>query len=111
MALTVHHIKQFDRKPSLVAVLSYLGGSVKDLTGHTVKFLMRLRPGATPKVSAAATVVSAAAGSVRYDWGATDTDTVGRFQGEFEVTETSSGKTETFPNDSYLEVVITDDLG
>lgn len=111
MALTVHYIKQGDLKPSIAAILSYVGGSVKNLTGHTVKLLMRARPGVTPKISAAVTVVSEPAGSVRYDWGATDTDTVGRFQGEFEVTETSSGKKETFPNDSYFEVVITDDLG
>lgn len=109
--LTTFSIKQDDRKPSISATLQYADGTVRDLTGCTVKFLMRKRPGVTAKVDASATVVTAASGTVRYDWAAADTDTPGTYQGEFEVTETSSGKKETFPNDGYLTINVTDDVG
>lgn len=110
MTLTRFNLKQNDRKPSMVATLRYENGTIRDLTGCTVKFLMRRARGWTAKVNAAATVTDAAGGVVRYDWASGDTDTVGRWQGEFQVTETATGKLETFPNVGYLAVVIADDI-
>jgi len=111
MTLTRFYLKQHDRLPSLVATLQYADGTPKDLTGCTVKFLMRRTRGALAKVDAAAVVTDATTGAVRYDWASGDTDTVGRWQAEFEVKETASGKLETFPNDqSYLTMVISDDV-
>jgi hypothetical protein len=110
MALTKHHIKQGDLLPILAATLQTAAGVVVDLTGGTIKFLMRTEPGATPKINAAAAIVSPTAGTVQYLWSGTDTDTAGIFQGEFEFTA-PGGKKYTFPNDSYFQVVITDDVG
>lgn len=97
-------IKRNDRAPSLEVTL---GGI--DLTGTTATFIMKLQGAATPKVSAPATVI-AATSSLRYDWGATDTDTIGMYQAEFEVTF-AGGIKRTFPGNDYLYVLILPDLG
>lgn len=106
--LTTFNIKQNDRLPSLSATLTTVDGTAVDLTGGTVKLLMRSKGGSV-KVNSAAVIVNPTSGAVRYDWGATDTDAVGTYQAEFEFTD-GSGKKETFPNDGYLAVVITDDI-
>jgi hypothetical protein len=46
---------------------------------------------------------------VRYDWSADDTDTIGSYQAEFEVTY-ADASIETFPNDGYIRVEIIDDI-
>lgn len=108
--MATHFLKVGDRYPALVATLTSADGTAKNLTGHTVKFLMRLTTSSTPKVNAAAAIVTAASGIVQYEWGATDTDTQGVYLAEFEVTETSSGKKQTFPNYGHIAVVIQSDI-
>lgn len=106
------YIKRNDREPSVSAVLwagTDPAALTTALTGATLKFIMRLRGGTTTKVNSSATIVSAAARTVRYDWAAGDTDTAGEYDAEFEVT-TSGGKKYTFPNGKHLEVQITEDL-
>jgi hypothetical protein len=71
-------------------------GTAFDLTGSSVKFKMRLETSATLKVDTAAVVVSAAAGTVRYDWAAIDVDTAGDYIGWWEVT-LSGGKLQDTP--------------
>lgn len=61
-----------------------------------------------PKVNAAAVIVDAASRTIRYDWRLGDTDTSGEYEGEWEVIG-ADGRPETFPADSYFDVVIYDD--
>jgi hypothetical protein len=51
-------------------------------------------------------------GWVTYEWQAGDTDTIGKFLAEWEVTWPSppTGPA-TFPNDGYMKLVVKDDLG
>lgn len=102
-------IKKNDRAPSISATFTS-GGSPVDLSGATVKFLMAPSVGGTPKVNASATIVSATEGQVRYDWASGNTDTVGLFYAEWEVTY-SNGVKQTFPNDNYLHIVVMSELG
>lgn len=82
-----------NRDPSIAEIIT-IAGVVKDLTGCTVKAKMRAVGSSTLKVDTAATVVSAPAGSVRYDWQAADVDTAGTFLYWWEVTTTATGKTQ-----------------
>jgi hypothetical protein len=103
------NIKKGDREPSISATLKAANAPI-NLTGATVKFIMRSRvDGTIVKVNAAAVVVSAVAGTVRYDWGATDTDTPGLYDGEFEITK-SGGNKITCPNARHLDVLVFEDL-
>lgn len=70
---------------------------------------MRPAAGGLLKVDAAAEIVDAAAGSVKYQWQADDTDETGRFQGEFEITFADGG-VQTVPTAGYIAVVITPEL-
>lgn len=103
------YIKQNDTSPALVGQLFNPDGSNPDLTGATVKFIMRSSSGGAAKVDASATVVTASTGRVKYTWSAGDTDTVGEYEGEFEVTF-SGGAVQTYPNKGYLKIEVTDDL-
>jgi hypothetical protein len=102
--MTTFNMKKGDRLPKLRATLLGSDGNALDLTGASVTFRMRARNGSALKVSASATVITAASGIVEYSWGATDTDTEGYFDAEFVVT--LAGLAETVPNDSYVLVVI-----
>jgi len=104
------YVKQNDTAPSLRATLKDGSNTVIDLTGASVRFHMRTVGGTSAKVDAAATVISpATSGIVQYNWVAADTDTIGSYQGEFEVTYSDSA-IETFPNNGYIRVEIIDDI-
>jgi len=103
------YIKQNDTGPAMLATLQDASGNAINLVGASVRFHMRSVMGGNPVVDAAATVVNAAAGTVRYSWIAADTNTVGSYQAEFQVTY-ADASVETFPNDSYIAVEIIDDI-
>lgn len=107
-------IKQGDTSPAMVAALKTPDRQPVDLTGATVEFHMRFvptdeTPSATP-VSAAAQIVDASAGEVRYAWGPTDTAVAGDWDAEFQVTF-PGGAIETYPNNGYIEVSIIEQAG
>lgn len=101
-------IKQNDTSPSLQATLKDAAGSVVDISGSSVRFHMKSVDG-TLKVDEPMTIVSGVGGIVQYDWASGDTDTVGSYYVEFEVTY-SDGSVETFPNNGNESVTVTKEL-
>lgn len=105
-----YYWKVGDTGPTATATLQGSAGAA-DLTAATIQFIMRARDdAASVKVNGAATVVDENAGTVYYDRTAADTDTPGRYYAEFEVTY-SNGDQQTFPEDDWIEVLVTDQLG
>jgi len=105
----VFFIKSGDQAPGIGCYLRYADGTAQDLTSCSVRFLMRLSGSTTPKVAAAATIVTPLTGEVLYNWAAGDTDTPGTYEAEWEVTLADS-RTVTFPNDGYLTVEVTGEV-
>lgn len=84
-----------NRSPSIADTIK-VNGAAFDLAGSTVKLKMRAEGSATLKVDASATVVSAPAGTVRYDWANADVNTAADYVAWWEVT-LPSGKTQDTP--------------
>lgn len=102
-------IKRGDRLPTLRYTLNGADGLPMNLTGATVVFNMRLRSDSSLKVNrGAVTIVTPLSGLVDYAWSATDTNTVGTYDAEFEVT--IAGLAMSFPNDSNLVIEIIGDI-
>jgi len=102
-------IKQNDTSPALQATLKDGSNSVVNLTGCSVNFHMRKVGSSAVKTDASASISDALNGLVYYQWTAADTDTIGSFEAEFEVTYIG-GEIESFPNNRFIEVEITDDI-
>ena len=110
MADPTFYIKQNDTRPELDIFLRDDKDRSINITGATVKFSMRNASTNVVKISlAAVTTVSSTSGRVKYSFTASDTDTAGNFDGEFQVTFVG-GQVETFPNDGYIKVIVTDDV-
>lgn len=105
--MSTFQMRRNDTAPPIEATLTADSTAV-DLTDATVRFHMQDTAG-TVKVDAAATLVVAASGTVKYVWAAADTDTGGWFKAEWEVTF-SDGTVRTFPNPGYTNVRITGDI-
>lgn len=103
------YIKQNDTSPSIAGTCQDANGDPINLTGGSVRFHMRAKSDGTTKVDAAATIVGATDGTIKYAWAAGDTDTNGRYEAEFEVTYADT-TVETFPNAGYITVVVKDDI-
>ncbi len=99
------YYKAGDRAPAIsLQVLKESDGVALDITGASVLFVMAI-PNEDDKVSAAATITDAVAGTVQYAWGATDLDTAGVYRGEFRLT-LSGGLQATFPPNGYFEIIV-----
>lgn len=59
--------------------------------------------------SASATILVASAGTIQYTWTTDDTDTSGKFNGEFELLF-SGGNIMSIPNLGYINIEIIDDI-
>lgn len=96
-------LKRNDTKDVIRYSMTYNDGSVVNLTGATVRFVMGI--GNTLITNAPATIADAAGGIAEYTLTDADTLVAGNLQAEFEVTF-SDGKVKTFPNDGYISVKI-----
>ena len=101
-------IKQNDTSPSLQATLKDAALNPIDLRGAAVRLHMKSVDG-TLKIDEAMTIVTALEGLVQYDWQTGDTDTVGTYYVEFEVTYTDNS-IETFPNNGSKVVSVVREL-
>jgi hypothetical protein len=108
-------IKQGDRRPLFVVALKdnfgEVGEAAVDLTtAGSALFNMRAASGGAVKVNrGSAAITTPASGIVTYSWGTADVDEAGTYEAEMEILW-NDGKAETFPNDGYWEVEITDDI-
>jgi hypothetical protein len=84
-------------RPKITDTLSDDAGPV-DLTGCTVRFIFQRDP--TVSFSKAAIVTVAAAGTVEYTLAAGESDAIGLYQAQWEITTTSTGIKRTFPTGS-----------
>jgi hypothetical protein len=103
------YIKKNDTSPAILATLKDADDIPVNLNGASVRFHLRTISSRTVKVDEAAAVVASEDGLVRYDWQAQDTDVIGSYQAEFEVTY-SDASVETFPNDGYIRVEVVGDI-
>jgi hypothetical protein len=101
-------IKQNDTSPSLQATLKDAALDPINLTGASVRLHMKSVDG-TLKIDEAITIVTPLQGIIQYDWQSGDTDTVGTYYVEFEVTY-SDNSVETFPNNGSKVVSVVKEL-
>lgn len=98
--MTTLPLKVGDRLPEIEATLYGADGQIIDLTGATVTFTMAAPDGRVIINKAAATVVTAASGLVRYSWDADDLTAPGTYRCEWIVTFPGSRQM-TIPNKGY----------
>ena len=101
-------IKQNDTSPSLQATLKDASQTPVDLTGATVMFHMKSLEDIV-KVDQEMTITDAKNGVAQYDWQLGDTDTVGIYYVEFEVTY-ADASVETFPNNGNKSLKVVREL-
>lgn len=101
-------IKQGDTLPLLERTLQDANGAIDLSNAAAVRFHMY--SGAAAKIDAACSVVApATSGVVRYTWASADTDTVGTYYSEFEVTYLD-GTVITVPNSGWMLVNVVGQL-
>lgn len=104
MAPSTFYISQGATAPAITATLVDQYGTVANLTGASVKFVMT-NAFYGNAVNAAATIVNATAGQVSYSWGTSDTSNPGLYGCQWQVVY-SGGAQETYPQGYYNQVSV-----
>lgn len=103
-------IKKGSTLPKITGTFTDADGEALDLSGATVVFRMKNIDTGELKVNdGGALIDDATGGKVSYKFLTTDTDTVGRYYCEWEITQ--SGDVEVLPTRSYEVVYVEDVLG
>lgn len=104
------YIKQNDTAPSIEAILTDSSGRARSMTNASqVRFNMSKEDGTNVITAGIGSIVNAAKGVVAYEWEAGDTASTGVHNAEFEITYVN-GQRETFPNNSYIKVIVKEEL-
>lgn len=102
-------MKQNDTAPSVKTTLLDGDGDAVDITGATIRFHMKDVKDGTVKVDGSMVIKDPTNGVAWYIWSSGDTDTLGTYYVEFEVTY-PGGSIETFPNNKSLTLLVKQDL-
>ena len=102
-------IKTGDTSPAIEYYLQDGDGNNEDISGASVRFLMREISSEAILVNEPAIIVEANEGHVKYEWIHEDTDDAGTYEAEWEVTR-PDGTVETFPNEDFIEIKIYSDI-
>ena len=100
MAIKKVDLTKNDLAPIYSVVHEDTEGNAQDITGATIVCSMKNLDDGTLKIdrqSIGITITDAEAGAFNYEWQTGETDTVGKYQIEFEITPLSGGKF-TIPN-------------
>lgn len=116
MTVKALYLKVNDLQPYYYAQVKDSNGSVVSLAGATIRCTMRLINSSTLKINRQTTginVTDAANGMFEYRWQVGDTDTIGKYYIEFEISPVAGGKF-TVPsgvnNLKHAEVNVVDSL-
>ena len=102
----IHVVKKDDLAPDISITVRDQDGVLVVLTGASITFSMWLRKTGAMKVSAAAAaLIDGAAGTCKYAWAGTDTDTAGEYEAEFRVTP-ASGDPFKVPTRGNITIIV-----
>ena len=102
-------IKQGDTKPSFIQNLTDSTGAAINLTGSSVKLVVRALTGTDPLINASATILNAVTGQVGYSFSTTDSANAGTFMANWIITDSISAKY-SVPTDGYISISIEQNL-
>lgn len=98
-------MKQRDTLPTFSAILQGSDGAPVILVNSSARFLMRDAKTRAVKVDRAAVITNPTGGRIEFAWAVADTDRVGFFDAEVEVTY-DDGSLETFPSQGAHRVEV-----
>lgn len=107
--MTIITMKQNDTFPPLRAYLQMANGSPITLPEAEVRLFVKDKEG-NFKINTLVDIVDPSKGYVEYNWKSTDTDTVGEYLAELEITFQVGNKL-TVPSDGYITLNITKEIG